>query len=139
MVTVRAGAIEFVYRFVNEIRPTSAAILTSVPLATDQLHGTIFATVLRFAGTGVIGSPVCANTVLAWCVSLALVDVVLTMITLVSIVTFAGVTANAVYAASGLARVAVALVDVHLAIFPGHTLHAQTFVSKNKEDIEVQL
>ena len=132
MITVRAGTVEFVYRLVDEIRPTCTAVLTSIPLTTDQLHRTIFPTVFRLARAGIISSSIGAHTVLAGRVSFALVDVVLTVIALVSLVALAGIATDTVHAGSSLARVTLAFVDIHLAIFPRNALHAKAFVSKKR-------
>lgn len=65
---------------------------------------------------------------LAGRISLALVDVVLAMIALVSLVAFARVTTDTIHAGPSLARIAIAFVDIHFAIFPHNALHAKTFV-----------
>lgn len=137
VISVGAGAVELVDGLVDEIGPTSAAVLTSVALTTDQLDRTVFAPVFRLAGAEVISSAVGANPVLARIVSLALVDLVLTVITLVALVALACVAADAIHASARTARVAVALVDVHLAILAGDTLHAEALVPVEKELAEV--
>lgn len=138
VITVRAGTVEFVYRLVDEIRPTSTTVLTSIPLTTDQLHRTIFPPVFRLARAGIIGSSIGAHTVLAGRVSFALVDIVLTMIALVSLVAFAGIATDTIHAGSSLARITVAFVDIYLAIFPRNTLHAKALVSEKKRRKRVQ-
>lgn len=130
MISVGTSAIEFVYSFVDEIRPTSTAILTSVSLATDQLHRTIFTAIFRLASTSIIGPSICTHTMLTGRISFALIDIVLTMITLVSFVAFAGVTTDTINAGPGLARITITFVDIYLAIFPRNTLHAKTLVSE---------
>lgn len=132
MVPVRASAIEFMYCLVDEIRPTRSAVLAGISLTTDELHRTIFSAILRLACARVIGSAIGAYTVLARRVPFAFVDVVLTMISLVTLLAFAGVSADTIHAGSGLARIAFALVDIYLAIFPRHTLDAETLVPERR-------
>lgn len=129
MVAVRTGAVELVHGLVNEVGPTGAAVLAGVALAADQLHRAVFAAVFRLAGAEIIRPAVGADPVLAGAVSLALVDLVLAVITLVTFVALASVAADTVHARARLAGVAVALVDIHLAILAGDPLHAETLVS----------
>lgn len=65
---------------------------------------------------------------LAGIVSFALVDLVLAMISFVALVTFAGVAADTIHTSTWTARIAIALVDVYLAILAGDTLHAEALV-----------
>lgn len=128
VIAVGTSTVKLVNGLVDQIGPTSAAVLTSVALTADQFDRTIFAPVLRVAGAEIIGSAIGAHTVLAGIVSLALVDLVLAMITFVTFVAFAGVAADAIHAIARTARIAVTLVDVHLAILTGDTLHAEALI-----------
>lgn len=132
MISIRAGTVEFMYRLIDEVWPTSSTVLTSISLTTDQLYRTIFTTVFWLTSAGVISSSIGTHAVLAGRISFTLVDIVLTMIAFVSLVTFASVTTNTVYAGSSLAWITIALVNIYFAVFPRNTLYAKTFVSENK-------
>lgn len=134
MVSVRAGTIEFVYSFVDEIRPAGTTVLTRIPLATNEFHRAIFPAVFRLASARVIGSTIDAYTVFARCVPFTFVDIVLTMVALITLVAFTGVATDAIHADPGLTRIAIALVDIEFAIFARDTLHAQTLVAEREID-----
>lgn len=96
VISVRTGAIEFMYSLVDQIRPASATVLTRVALATDEFYRTIFTTVLRVTVTRVISPSVGTHTVFARHIPFALVDIVLTMVAFVALIAFTGVTADAI-------------------------------------------
>lgn len=129
MVTVGAGTIELVNGFVDKIRPASATVLTGIALTANQLHRTVFTTIFRFASTKVVGSAIGAHSMFAGIVSFTFINLVLAMISLEAFVAFAGVAADTIHAGARAAGVAIALIDVHLTIFAGDTLHAKALIS----------
>jgi hypothetical protein len=62
-------------------------------------------------------------------VSFALVDFMLAVIALVTLVTFAGVTADTIHAGARPTRIAVAFIDIYFAILASNTLYAEAFIS----------
>ena len=125
---IRTGTIEPVLRLVDEIRPAGPIIHTCVTLATDQRHRAVLSAEQLIAHARVIGASIVADAVLAGGVTLALVDVVLTVIALEALLALAGVAADAVHAGALVARIALALVDVRLAVLARHALHTDALV-----------
>lgn len=129
VVAVGTSTIELVNCLVNQIGPTSTTVLAGVTLAADQFHRTVFAAVFWLACAKVIRSAVRACSVFAGIVSFALINFVLAVIAFVTFIAFASITTDTIHASAWSARVAVAFVDIHLAILAGNTLHAEAFVS----------
>lgn len=128
MVAVGTGTIELVNSLVDQVGPAGTSVLAGIALTSGQLYRTILASIFGLTRTKIVGPAVGANPVFAGIVSLALVDFVLAVITLVALVAFASVAADAIHADTRLAGVAVALVDVYLAILAGDTLYTQALV-----------
>jgi len=129
VIAVGTGAIEFMNCLVNQVRPTRTTVLAGITLAADQFHRTVFATILWFASAKVVRPAVGTDSMFAGIVSFAFVNFMLAVIALVTLVTFAGITADTIHAGARPARIAVAFVDIYFAILAGNTLHAEAFVS----------
>lgn len=137
MKAIRASAVESVLSFVDQIGQASAAVLTGIVLAANQLHGAILPAVLGLAEAVIVGLAVGTGAMGTRQEPLALVNLQFAMFTLVSLVALAGVAAHTIDASAGPARTALALVDVDLAILAGDTLNAQALVATGSRVVEL--
>jgi len=129
VVAIGTSAIEFMNCFINQVRPTRTTILAGITLAAHQFHRTVFAAIFWFASAKIVRPAVSTYSVFARIVSFAFVDFMLAVIALVTLVTFAGITADTIHADARPARIAIALVDIYFAILASNTLYAEAFVS----------
>lgn len=124
VIAIRTSTVEFVHGFVDEIRPAGSTVLTSIALAADQFHRTVFTSIFWFTSTKIVRSTVGADTMLTRVISFTFVDLVLTVITLVTFIAFTCIATNTIHTGASLARIAVTLVDIHLTILAGDSLYA---------------
>lgn len=122
--TLSTRAVELVLRFILQIRYACSSVQARLPLTPGQLHRTILATPQPITVTVIVVPRVQTRSMNTRMVLQALIDIRLTVESLETWLTITCIIANSIHASPVLARTAVALVDVDLAVLahrPGHT------------------
>lgn len=135
MVSIRTSAVESVFGFVHKVGPAGSSILTSVTMTASKSHRTVFTAVFNFTAAEVISSAIPTSSMFTGRVTFAFINIVLAMISLETLVTFAGVSANSIHTGSLLTGTTLALVYIHFAVLSRYTLYAKTLISVNKKII----